>query len=211
MRLAQALRVSRLAWVLSLLIIIAWVLVAFALDQSVLAVQRSGMLLQFGAVNGALLEAGDWWRLPASQFLHAHAPHMLFNAFAILLVGAFVEASVGRWWLAFIYVVGGCIGQLASVAFYPGLVSSGASQALMALCGAALIICRTRLAYLIAISILAVQLALDLRAAGSIKAGHGWGLAAGVLLGGVVVLVFRRKVSARLRHAAQQRAASRET
>ena len=212
MSLAYALKASRLAWVLFASIIASWALVAFALDQSVLAVQRSGRLLQFGAINGDLLKAGDWWRLLVSQFLHVHAPHMFFNALATLLIGALVEAGVGRWWLAFVYFLGGCIGQLASVAYYPSLVSSGASQALMALCGAVLVMCRTRIAYVITICILAVQLALDLRVEGTIKAGHGWGFAAGIVLGGVVVLVSRRNVTDRLRHAAQQlHAASRDT
>jgi rhomboid protease GluP len=198
MSFSLALRSSRLSWLLFATIIASWIVVAFALDQSMLAVQNSRHLLKFGAINGALFEAGEWWRLFVSQFLHVHAPHMLFNALAVLAIGALIENSVGRWWLAFVYLVGGSIGQLAGVAFHPSLVSSGASQALMALCGAALATCRTRVAYVIVVPILVIQLALDLNAAGTIKAGHGWGFVAGVLLGGAVVLVFRRKVAARL-------------
>ncbi len=193
-----ALRSSRISWLLFATIIISWIVVALALEQSMLAVQHSRYLLRFGAINGAILEAGEWWRVLVSQFLHVHAPHMLFNALAVLAVGALLESGVGRWWLAHIYFVGGSIGQLASVGFYPSLVSSGASQALMALCGAALVMCRTRIAYGIVVPILVVQLALDLRAVGTIKAGHGWGLAAGVVLGGAAMLVSRRNVTARL-------------
>jgi len=202
MNLTLALKSARLSWLLSGSIIASWVLVAIALDQSALTVQHSNQLLRFGAANGALLQAGEWWRLVVSQFLHVHAPHMLFNALAVLLVGAVLEKAAGRWWLAAIYLVGGCIGQYASVAFYPTLVSSGASQALMAICGAALLMCRTRTAYLIVIAVLVVQLSLDLQAAGTVKAGHGWGFASGVLLGAVVVLVSRRGIEARLRHVA---------
>ncbi len=123
---------------------------------------------------------------------------MLFNALAVLGVGAILEAGVGRWWLAFVYVVGGSIGQIAGVAFYPSLVSSGASQALMAICGAALVMRRTRFAYALVVPILVLQIGLDLNAAGTIKAGHGWGFMAGVVIGGAIVVVFRRNVTARL-------------
>lgn len=194
MSLTLAPRSAGLSWLLFASITGSWVLVAIALDQSVLAAQHSRQLLQVGAVNGALLQAGEWWRLVVSQFLHVHAPHMLFNALAVLLVGALIERAADGWWLAAIYLVGGCIGQYASVVFYPVLVSSGASQALMGLCGAALFICRNRISYLIVVSILVVQLALDMRAAGTVKAGHGWGFAAGIFLGAVAVLVSRSKV-----------------
>jgi len=198
MSLGQALKASTLSWLLFASVIASWFFVAVALDQSALDVQHSRQLLRFGAINSDLLRAGEWWRLFVSQFLHVNAPHMLFNALAVLAVGVLLENGVGRWWLAFVYFVGGCIGQLASIAFYPSLVSSGASQALMALCGAALVACRNRIAYLIVVPILALQLALDLKAAGTIKAGHGWGLMAGVVLGVAVMLVLRRNFTARL-------------
>lgn len=179
-----ALKSSRLSWVLSGSIIVSWFLAAVVLDQSPLAVQHSRRLLYLGAVNAALLEAGQWWRLVASQFLHVHAPHMFFNALAVLLVGSLIEQGPGgKWWLIAIYLIGGCVGQYASVVFYPTLVSTGASQALMALYGSALLMCRKRVAYLIVPGILVVQLGLDLWSAGTVKAGHGWGFLAGILLG----------------------------
>jgi rhomboid protease GluP len=197
MSLLQGLRSARVSWLLFATIIAVWLLVALSLGQSVLSVQRSRHLLQFGAVDGALLEAGEWWRLPVSQFLHVHAPHMFFNAIAVLVVGSFIEARMGRWWIVAVYFLGGCVGQFASVAFYPALVSSGASQALMAICGVALLMCRTRVVYLFVIPILAIQLALDVKAVGTLKAGHGWGLAAGVLLGVIAMLLSKRMVNAR--------------
>jgi membrane associated rhomboid family serine protease len=127
---------------------------------------------------------------------------MLFNALAVLLVGALLEKAAGQWWLAATYLVGGCIGLYVSVVIYPALVSSGASQALMALCGAALLVSRTRIAYLIVISILVVQLALDLRSVGTVKAGHGWAFVAGVVLGAVIMLTSRRRGGARANHVA---------
>lgn len=183
-----------LSWLLFILILGGWISVAIALDQSLFAVQPSRRLLQFGALNGDLLSAGEWWRVPVSQFLHVHGPHMLFNAIAVLVVGAVAEKGMGRGWLATVYMGGGSAGQLASVIAYPALVSSGASQALMALCGATVIACRTRATYMLVVPAMVVQIALDLRAVGTIKAGHGWGLAAGVLMGVLAVLASRRTI-----------------
>ncbi len=212
MNIAQSLRTARLAWVLAGSMLLAWLLVALSLDQSALAAQQSRDILKFGAVNGDLLRPEGWWRLVVSQFLHVHLFHMLFNASCVLVIGALLERGYGWSWLATIYLVGGSIGQFASVVYYPDLVSSGASQALMALCGAAFFLCRSRGTCISIIAILAIQLALDLRAAQTVKAGHGWGFVAGVIIGTVVMLMSARRRAAHLRYVAQQlHAANRDT
>ncbi|MET0291592.1 MAG: rhomboid family intramembrane serine protease [Steroidobacteraceae bacterium] len=144
--------------------------------------------MRLGAVDGASLSRGEVWRLIASQFLHVHAPHMLFNALGMLAVGSVLERR-GAWVFGLIALVGGSAGQVASVIAYPELVSSGASQSLMALCGAALLLSRTRPALLLVGFILAVQIVLDVRAAQTLKAGHVAGFAAGLLLAGALLLL----------------------
>jgi rhomboid protease GluP len=191
-----------LAWSLGVLIVLTWLLAATLLQQSPLAVQRSNQLLDLGAINGALLNPSGSWRVVASQFLHSHFSHMLFNAITVVAVGAMIERVWGTLWLAVVYVIGGSIGQVASVVSYPDLVSSGASQALMALCGAALLMRKGRVGALLVVAVLMVQVALDLHAAHKIKAGHGWGFLAGLLIGTIAVLAFKKpEVS---RHVAQQ-------
>ena len=199
---APALRPGPLALVLSISIIFAWIASAIALDQSLFATQRSSQLLGIGALNGELLRTEGWWRLLASQYLHVHFPHMIFNAFGVLLIGSVVERSGGLFDLAIVYFLGGSVGQLVSVISYPELVSSGASQALMALCGAAVLVCRARVGYITATAVLAVQLVLDISAAHKIKAGHGWGLVAGVLLGAAILVVQKRKGRPHFHHVA---------
>ena len=178
----KALRPSPLATVLAAAIVFSWAFAAMELEQSIFAVQRSRGLLRLGAIDGELLRNAEWWRLLTSQFLHVQPPHMLFNALCVLAIGSLIESRRNWWSLVLIFLVGGTIGQVASVIAYPDLVSSGASQALMALCGAALLLCFNRRERWLVLAILTVQFGLDLHAAQKIKAGHTAGFLAGVFI-----------------------------
>jgi rhomboid protease GluP len=183
MKITRSFPLSPLAAVLAVSIILTWCLSAFALDQPLFAVQKSRLLMTLGAANGELLNNAEWWRIVTSQFLHVHFLHMLFNAGCIAVIGSFIERRYGWWRLALVYFGGGCVGQIASVASYPELVSSGASQALMALCGAALVMLAERRPKLFVLSIIAIQAALDIYVAQKIKAGHSFGFLGGLLIG----------------------------
>jgi rhomboid protease GluP len=149
--------------------------------------------MPLGAANGALIQAGEWWRLITSQFLHSHAPHMLFNALCVGLVGAALERRHGWAPLALLFLLGGMVGQLASVIAYPDLVSSGASQALMALCGAAMVAKVPLKSLVVVVLIVAVQGVLDIQSAHTIKAGHAGGLAVGLVAGAIMRRYVRRQ------------------
>ena len=164
-------------------IVVAWCVAAHALDQPLWASQRSRLLLSIGAANGELLAGGHWWRIVTSQFLHVHVLHMLFNAACLAIVGVALGQRCGWQGVALVFFLGGSVGQLASVLAYPQLVSSGASQALMALCGAALVLPVGRSIRWFVLGVVAIQAGLDLYVAHTIKAGHGFGFATGGLLG----------------------------
>ena len=172
-------------------IAIAWVLVARHLHLPILAFQKSSNLLLLGAMNGVSAGNGEWWRLVTSQFLHVYFMHMLFNLCGIGLLAMALERSAGRVLLALTYFGGGSIGQYFSVLIVPELVSSGASQALMALCGFILVGIHRfpvpRFALILAAVIVAIQFALDLYVSGSIKPGHSFGFAAGMLIALVAI------------------------
>jgi rhomboid protease GluP len=178
-------RRSILAPALAASIVIAWFVSAKVLDQSFLAAQTSRQLLSLGAANGVSVQAGEWWRLLTSQFLHVHAAHMLFNALGVGLASAVLERRYGWATLALLYFMGGTAGQLASVLAYPGLVSSGASQALMALCGAAVVARLHPRSYVVVALVLAVQVVLDIQSVQAIKAGHAWAFAVGLAAGAI--------------------------
>ena len=190
----QATRLPLLSISLVVIAGLAWLFVADEFGLSMFQQQKSSLLLQVGAVNGKTLGDGQIWRLLTTQFLHVNFLHMVFNLIGIYLLASAIERTAGRTRLAVIYVVGGTIGQSASVLLRPELVSSGASQALMALCGFTLLAYRRlslpRYAVFCCAAILAMQVALDLYVSGAIKPGHSFGFMAG--LASVALLLFPR-------------------
>lgn len=174
-----------------LFIIGSWVLSAIHHNLSIFETQKSTLLLEFGAANGASLQMGEYWRLISSQFLHVKFPHMLLNVIFIYYIGAKIEKKFGLVIFISIYLVTGTLAQLASVLAYPHLVSSGASQALCGMTGAFLGLflypVRTSKMTLIGVStFLILQTLLDLFSAGYIKTGHWSGFVTGLLLGFLV-------------------------
>ena len=195
MRITAPLRLEPVALWLTVAILIAWCLSALVLEQPLMASQKSRLLMELGAANGDIIGTHEWWRILSSQFLHVHFLHMLFNATCILIIGSFIESRHGWPVLLPLYVVGGCIGQAASVLSYPDLVSSGASQALMALCGAALVTVSRRYPRMFVVIVAGIQVALDLYLAHGIKAGHGVGFIAGLLMGAIVLMLGRSRAT----------------
>ncbi|HEX8036712.1 MAG TPA: rhomboid family intramembrane serine protease [Ktedonobacterales bacterium] len=185
-------------------VLLAWVLVAVqqglagadgGLRSALLHGPSDALLLHDGALDGATLARGEWWRLLTSQELHVKLGHMLLNAVGLAIVGAALERRIGSWRLLVIAVLGGVTGQLASALAYPTLVSSGASQAALALVAALGVIAvrqwlrrdaRLDISDWIGIAVaalyLCISLALDLSAAHTIKAGHSAAFVAGALL-----------------------------
>jgi len=177
-------------------IAVAWLLVAAHLHQSVFAPQKSSLLLQLGALSGDEFACGQFWRLLTSQFLHVHFGHMMFNLLGVYLLASAIERGAGSLMLALTYFGGGALGQYFSVRLSPELVSSGASQALMALCAFALLGSRRfalpRRATIVAAIVLVIQIALDLAVNRAIKPGHSVGFAAGMIIVVIAMLIMRR-------------------
>ena len=185
-RTAPALRVS---YAIAASIVAAWVAVALGSELPIWAAQPSHLLLAFGAVDGSVFQTHEWWRLISAQWLHVRGPHMLFNAAVTALAGAHLEAGAGWARVLVLYLSGGVFAMFVSVLAYPNLVSSGASQAMLALCGAALVqplLVRraTAIWWFIAAAAL-TQFGLDVfgSTAHSIKAGHAAGFAVGAMWG----------------------------
>lgn len=197
-RMNQLFRPAPLTAVLVGIVAAVWFLSASYLDLTLFSSQKSVLLLKVGAVDGATLSHGEIWRLVTSQFLHVHFLHMLFNLFGIYVLANSIEHHAGTLALGSTYFVGGTVGQYFSVSFHPDLVSSGASQALMALCGFVLAGSRrlrfSRFVVIGALVISGIQAVLDIAVSASIKSGHGFGFAAGVLIG-LGAIVFLNKWS----------------
>lgn len=94
------------------------------------------VLLAFGAQHNQLVGQGDYWRLLSSMFLHIGIIHLLFNSYALYLIGRDVESLYGSARFLTIYLLSGLGGSLATYAFGGSAVSAGASGAIFGLIGA---------------------------------------------------------------------------
>ena len=84
------------------------------------------------------IEAGQWWRLISSQFVHLDAMHILFNAYGIYILGRFIERCYGLRRMLVIYLASGTVGSLASFLTNP-VPAGGASGAVYGLVGALMV------------------------------------------------------------------------
>jgi len=93
-------------------------------------------LIDFGALFGPLIAAGEYWRLFSSLFLHVGLLHLLFNSFALFIFGPIIENLFGKFRFIIIYLFSGVSGSLISLYFNPLVVAAGASGAIFGLLGA---------------------------------------------------------------------------
>ncbi|MCX7886447.1 MAG: rhomboid family intramembrane serine protease [Verrucomicrobiae bacterium] len=103
------------------------------------------VLFRLGALSAQAVAAGEWWRLLAAMFLHYGWLHLAMNMLGLVLLGPFVEMSLGRLRFAFTYLGSG----LASMGAVLWLMRTGwladdllvgASGSIMGLVGATAIV-----------------------------------------------------------------------
>ena len=88
------------------------------------------------SVWGPAIREGQYYRLLTGIFLHGGILHLLFNCYALYVIGAQVENFLGRIKFLIIYLVAGISGALFSVIFGGNFASIGASGAIFGLMGA---------------------------------------------------------------------------
>ena len=92
-----------------------------------------GALTNYKMMNSPL----DYIRLLPSMFLHAHIVHILFNIYALYILGPQLESFFGKAKYLAIYLISGIIGGLTSMLFLPdATVTVGASGCIFGLIGA---------------------------------------------------------------------------
>ena len=94
-------------------------------------------LLRFGANYQPLVKSGEVWRLISSMFLHIGFLHLLFNMYALWIIGKQLETFLGKFKFIIIYLGSGFLGSLLSVVLHTS-VSAGASGAIFGLLGSLL-------------------------------------------------------------------------
>jgi rhomboid protease GluP len=96
----------------------------------------SGLAVALGANFGPATEAGEWWRILSSAFLHGGFLHLAFNMWALRVLGPFMESFLGSTAFLVLFLACAAGASLCSVAAHPDGVSLGASGGVFALLGA---------------------------------------------------------------------------
>lgn len=89
------------------------------------------------AVYGPYVRMGEYYRLITGAFLHADILHILFNGYALYILGSQIESFMGKTKYLIIYLVSALFASLFSISF-SNYASVGASGAIFGLMGALL-------------------------------------------------------------------------
>jgi membrane associated rhomboid family serine protease len=152
-----------------------------------------GSLIRDFGLSRATVGDGEVWRLVTSGFLHAGLAHILFNMYALYILGSMLEPAVGRLRFALIYFVSLLAGSFGALLLQPVGYTVGASGAIFGLMGAAVVIMRNRginpmesgLGLIIGINLLFTFTFAGISIGGHIGGLIGGALAAAVLYDGV--------------------------
>ena len=126
---------------LNILVFLAMVLTGVALfDPSVEDLTNWGANVKWLTLNA------EWWRLLTSVFVHIGLIHILFNMYALYMVGIYLEPMLGKARYITAYLATGLLASVTSSWWHDeNLVSAGASGAIFGLYGVFLALLTTRL------------------------------------------------------------------
>ena len=97
---------------------------------------NSEVLIDFGAMYGPYLAAGQYWRLVTAMFIHVGIFHLAFNSIGLWIFGRMAETLFGSSKFVLIYVLAGLCGAVVSYIFNPIAIAAGASGAIFGVLGA---------------------------------------------------------------------------
>ena len=192
-------RPSQLRNAPAVLVLIVLNIVAFLFEISVGDLNDPEILHRVGALEAyAVVVQGEYWRLFTALFLHGGFTHLLFNIFALYILGPPLERSIGTIRFAVCYLMSGLASSAGVVALTVlGFVQVsqlvGASGCIMGIVGAwAGFLVRHRHAPQAkqrlgnVVMIILIQVAFDLSTPQVSMAAHLCGLIAGFVLGLVI-------------------------
>ena len=169
---------------------------ATAIQAGSIVDNSNSTLFQDGALVPAYVSAGEWWRLVTSGFLHfgnygGFGPvHLLFNMFALWVLGRDLELALGRGRFLTIYLLSLLGGSTAVMLFgaVDGIVA-GASGAVYGLFGGiAVVVFKAKLNPAPVLTLLGINIFLSITLPGISLLGHVGGLVAGAL--GTAAMVY---------------------
>jgi len=150
---------------------------------------NQGSLFLHGMLIPEVVADGEWWRLFTSGFLHfgsygGFGPvHLLFNMFALWVLGRDLEVALGRVWFLVVYLLSLFGGSTAVMLFGDPIGGvAGASGAVYGLFGGiAVIVFKRKLNPTPVLVLIGVNIALSITLPGISLLGHLGGMVVGAL------------------------------
>lgn len=155
--------------------------------------------VKWGSNLSGLTLSGDWWRLGTNIFIHFGIIHVLFNMYALYMVGIYLEPMLGKKKYIIAYLCTGVLASLTSLWWHKeGTNSAGASGAIFGMYGLFLALLTTDLipkkvreSLLKSIGIFVLyNLAYGLKS-GIDNAAHAGGLVSGFIIGYLYVIMIK--------------------
>jgi membrane associated rhomboid family serine protease len=92
------------------------------------------LVARFAQIN-ALVAQGEWWRIFTVVLLHGSLTHILFNMWAVWVLGPQIERGVGTWPFVSLYLASAGVGGAVFHFIGGGAAAVGASGAIFGLFG----------------------------------------------------------------------------
>ena len=157
---------------------------ALVLNGQLIGVCPHSVECNYGLLPAAVHQ-GEWYRLISGAFLHANIEHIAFNMFTLAIVGAPIEAELGKVRFVALYFVSALGGSVGSYLLsQPLQIGVGASGAIFGLMGAYFVIARRRRWDTSAIlALIIINLLISVASTGIDWRAHLGGLVVGAIVG----------------------------
>ena len=103
-------------------------------------------IIKWGGNHASFTLSGDWWRLISCVFVHIGIIHLVFNMYALFMIGVYLEPMLGKARFIAAYLATGICASVASLWWHKEpIASAGASGAIFGMYGVFLAFLSTNL------------------------------------------------------------------
>ncbi len=96
---------------------------------------QSNYFIENFSLFAPYIRRGEYYRLLSAAFIHANVFHLIFNCYALLVIGRQLESFLGKIKFLVIYLFSAITSSLMSIIFLGNNISVGASGAIFGLMG----------------------------------------------------------------------------
>lgn len=119
--------------------IVTYILMAINIIVFILQMFNDNITNQFCIWNIGIVKYNQIYRLFTGMFLHGNIFHLIFNMYALFVIGRQLEGFIGKGKYTIVYLLSGLVGSLLSVALHnDNFAAVGASGAIFGLLGSIL-------------------------------------------------------------------------